>query len=433
MASNSLIIKSVEQLDYRVTVGDVASSAGLEINTAQQGLLALASDAGAHLQVTDSGEIVYLFPNNFRTILRNKYWRLQLKEWWEKIWQVLFYIIRISFGILLIASILIMMVVIAIIVIAISSSRDSDNNDSRSSGGGFFFFPYFWSSDIFWLFSPGYERNYYEQQNNSIHRAENRENKMNFLEAVYSFIFGDGNPNYNLEERRWQEIGTVIRSNGGAVVAEQIAPYFDEIDRISQEEEEYILPVLARFNGYPKVSPEGELIYYFPDLQVTANQQQKQSLDPYLTEKLWHFSNASSGQIMGAIALGGANFILALVLGSLLQGDIAAQIGGLVAFVDSIYWLLLAYGIAFLVVPLVRYFFVQRKNGKIEKRNYLRKERAIFLDQAKDNIRKKIDYARQFAAQKVISYEDITYTTERDIIDQEIEKLKGDRANDITT
>lgn len=428
MTPNPLIIKSVEQLDYRVTVGDVASNAGLEINTAQQGLLALASDAGGNLQVTETGEIVYLFPNNFRTILRNKYLRLQLQETWEKIWKIIFYIIRISFGILLIASILIMMVAIAVIVIAISSNRDSNNNDSRSSGGGFFFFPYFWSLDIFWLFSPGYERNYYERQNTSISRSEKRENKMNFLEAVYSFLFGDGNPNYNLEERRWQEIGSVIRSNDGAVIAEQIAPYFDEIDRVSKEEEDYIIPVLARFNGYPEVSPEGELIYYFPDLQVTANQQEKQSLDPYLQEKLWHFSNASSGQILGAIALGAANFILALVLGSLLQGDIAAQIGGLVAFVNSIYWILLGYGIAFLTVPLVRYFFVQWKNGKLEKRNYLRKQRAIELDRPDNKISQKIDYARQFAAQKVISSEDITYTTEQDLIDQEIEKLKGDRS-----
>ncbi len=73
------IMKSVEQLGYRVTVGDVAAQAGLNINLAQQGLLALASDVSGHLQVADSGEIIYLFPENFRTILRNKYWKLQLK------------------------------------------------------------------------------------------------------------------------------------------------------------------------------------------------------------------------------------------------------------------------------------------------------------------------------------------------------------------
>ena len=62
MTPNPKIIKSVEKLDYRVTVGDVAAQAGLELNFAQQGLLTLAGEAGGHLQVAESGDVVYLFP-----------------------------------------------------------------------------------------------------------------------------------------------------------------------------------------------------------------------------------------------------------------------------------------------------------------------------------------------------------------------------------
>ena len=154
---NPAIMKSIEQLDYAVTVGDVAAKAGLEINFAQQGLMTLASEVGGHLQVADSGEIVFQFPKNYRTVLRNKYWRLRLKETWEKIWKVLFYIIRISFGIVLVASIILMMIAIAAILIAVNSGKDS--NDSRDNGGGgFFFFP----TDIFWFFSPGGNYNRYE-------------------------------------------------------------------------------------------------------------------------------------------------------------------------------------------------------------------------------------------------------------------------------
>ena len=117
MNPNPQIVKSIEKLDYRVTVGDVAAQAGLELNLAQQGLLALASDAGGHLQVAESGDVVYLFPKNFRSILRNKYWQLRWQQWWSKVWLVLFYIIRISFGIILIASIALMLVAIVLIII----------------------------------------------------------------------------------------------------------------------------------------------------------------------------------------------------------------------------------------------------------------------------------------------------------------------------
>lgn len=423
MIFNPQISKAVEQLNYRVTVGDVAAQAGLEINTAQQGLLALASDAGGHLQVADTGEIVYLFPKNFRTILRNKYWKLRLQHWWGKVWKVLFYLIRISFGIILIASILLMVAAIAVIIISLNSSRDGNSQGSRSrsygGGGGYVFMPRFWiGPNLFWYFDPNY--NYYRRQRRqrATRATGTSEPEMNFLEAIFSFLFGDGNPNEDLEETRWQTIGSVIRNNGGAVVAQQVAPYLDAVD----PDENYMIPVLSRFNGYPEVSPQGEIIYYFPELQVMASQRRQQPVGAYLKEQLWRFSHATSNQRMLAIGLGAVNFILALVLGSLLQdGTIAAELGGLVAFVASIYWVLVGYAVAFLAIPLIRYFWIQGRNKKIEARNQQRQQRAIALNEANAALRQKIDFARQFATQKVIGKEDITYTTETDVVDQNLQ------------
>ena len=119
MAPNPTIMQAVEQLGYRVTVGDVAAKAGLDVNFAQRELLTLASEAGGNLQVAESGDIAYLFPKNFRDILRNKFLRLQLQEWWQKIWRILFYLIRISFGIVLVASILLIFVAITILLLSL--------------------------------------------------------------------------------------------------------------------------------------------------------------------------------------------------------------------------------------------------------------------------------------------------------------------------
>jgi hypothetical protein len=422
MAPDRTIMKAVEQLGYRVTVGDVATQAGLNINLAQQGLLALASDAGGHLQVAESGEIAYLFPKNFRSILRNKFLRLQLQEWWEKVWRVLFYLIRISFGIVLLLSIVLIFVAIALIVIGINSSSDNNSGGGGRShsggGGGGFSMPLLWiGPDIFWFFDPGYDQRYRRQ------RASSERSEMNFLEAIFSFLFGDGNPNSDLEERRWQEIATVIRNSRGAVAAEQIAPYLDDIgEGYKRELEDYMLPVLTRFNGRPEVSPDGEIVYHFPELQTTAKALEAQPVPAYLRERLWRFSQASSGQIMLAIGLGAMNFVGALVLGSLLKGGIAAQLGGLVAFVQSSYWLLLGYGIGFLAIPLIRYFWIQWKNSQLEAHNQKRQEQAIALNQADAALQKKLAYAQQFAAQNVINQEDLVYTSETDLIDQEIER-----------
>lgn len=424
MAPNPTLMQAVEHLGYRVTVGDVATQAGLNVNMAQAGLLALASDAGGHLQVAETGEIVYLFPKNFRTVLRNKFLRLRLKEWWEKIWKVLFYLIRISFGIILIASIVLIFVAIAVILIAINSSRDSDDSGGgHHGGGGMVFMPRFWfGPDIWWFFYPDYSDRYERR------RVSSPEGKrqMNFLEAVFSFLFGDGNPNADLEERRWQEIATVIRNNQGAVTAEQIAPYLDDMGKgWGKEYEDYMLPVLTRFNGQPEVSPDGEIVYHFPELQTTAQERNSQPVGAYLRERPWRFSQADSGQIMLSAGLGAVNIIGALVLNSLLRGEIGVQLaqsGGLIAFVQSIYWILLGYGIAFLSIPLIRYFWIQWRNQRVEARNQQRQERAIWLNQANSALQKKIAYAQQFAAKTVIGREDLAYTTETELIEQEIEQ-----------
>ncbi len=415
MALNPTIMQAVEKLDYRVTVGDIATQAGLNVAEASQGLLALATEAGGHLQVADDGDIVYLFPKNFRQVLRNKNLRLQLQEWWQKIWGVLFYLIRISFGIFLIVSIVLIYITIIVVISAANSDRDSDDRGSFSFGTGFFYFP-----DLFWFFGTDYNQNQYQRKN----KSPRDKSDLNFFESVFSFLFGDGNPNANLEERRWREIGTTIRSHKGAVVAEQISPYLDDIGETYQQDyEDYMLPVLSRFNGQPQVSPQGEIVYYFPELQVTATKKSNsRSNSNYLQEFLWRFSKASSGQIMLSVGLGAANLIGALILGNLLgDGTLAQEIGGLVGFVQGIYWLLLAYGIGFLGVPLIRYFWIQWRNGKIEKRNSQRQTRANLLSSGNEALQEKITFSRQFAQEKAIAQEDLAYTTETDLFDQEIE------------
>lgn len=425
MTLDPTVMKAVETLDYRVTVGDVAANAGLDVNVAQQGLIALAANTQAHLQVSEAGEIAYEFPKNFRTILRNKFWRVRLQETWDQVWKVLFYLVRISFGILLLVSILIIVAAIIAIFIALNSSqRDNNNRSSSRGGGGMMFIPRFWVGDLFWFFHfrPQRQRRVATTSATRSTTRSRDDDEMNFLEAVFSFLFGDGDPNGDLEEQRWQMIGTIIRNNGGAIAAEQVTPYLDDLGNVvAAEDEDYILPVLTRFNGIPQVSPQGNIIYHFPELQVTTENRRPSPVSAYLKAALWRFSAASSNKLTMAAGLGVFNFVAALLLGLLLQDPaIRTELGGFIAFVNSIYWLLLGYGTAFLAVPAGRYLWIQRRNQRIMAKNEQRQERAIALNEMSPALQDKVDYARQFAAQTVVSREDLAYTTETDLIDQEI-------------
>ncbi len=418
------IMQSVERLGYRATGGDVAAQAGIHVIRAEQGLLALASVAGGHLQVAESGEVVYEFPKNFRDILRNKYFQIQLQETWSKIWGVLFYLVRISFGVALIASIVLIAVTMIAITIALSTAARGGDGDGdwggdwggSGGGGGGWFMPRFWfPGDFFWIFSADPYDHYDQKQ-----RARTKEKaELNFLESVFSFLFGDGDPNEDLDDRRWQVIGNVIRNNRGAVTAEQIAPYLDELGTgYALEYEEYMLPVLTRFNGKPEVSPDGDLVYHFPELQKTVTEKRVSAVSAYLKEMRWEFSRATSGQKMMAIALGGVNLVGALALGKLLAG--IGAVGGLIGFVGAIYGLLLAYGIGFLAIPLARNFWVQWRNGTIDQRNDQRQLRAEQLNRGGAQLQKKLGFAQQFAAETVITDQDLIYSSDRDLLEQEL-------------
>jgi len=401
------LMSSIERLGYQVTVGDVAANAGIEINQAQKGLLALASQTQGDLLVSETGDIVYKFPHNFRSILTNRYWQLRFKEYLRAIWKAVFYIIRISFGIALLLSIALMSIAIVLIMIAASSTQDNDNNGSFGGGDGGSVI--FWGNpfDSFWLFEPNYKR-------------KNPSRKMNFLESVFSFLFGDGDPNADLEQRRWNTIATVIRNNRGSVIAEQLAPYLDNIKDI--ENDNYVIPVLSKFNGYPEVSPTGEIIYYFPELQVTTKNHSQSAISNYLEESTWQFTKASPEQVTLSVGLGSLNVALSFILGSLLKGSAAVKLGAFILFIASIYHGLIFYAAAFFAIPIMRYFALKRRNNNLEKRNTERQNLSNWLTQNLEKLQSKMLYASQYSQEKVIKAEDISYSTETNLLEQQWQK-----------
>ena len=253
------LMTAVEKLDYRVNCGDVATSAGLHLEAARSGLLALANETGGHLQVTDRGEVIYVFSPDFRQVLIRKYVRLKVRAWFDRIWTVVFYLIKISFGSLLITSISV--VYLTILAIAISASPANLGRCVLE----------IFRSDI-WDFGSkkSFTSPNSKQKSKPPIRSKTDRKPLNFLEAVFSVLFGDGNPNADLEQRRWSYIGNLIHRQQGVAIGEQIAPYLDNLGQgFDREYENYMLPVLMKFNGILEVSPTGQLVYHFPDLQTT--------------------------------------------------------------------------------------------------------------------------------------------------------------------
>jgi len=115
----------------------------------------------------------------------------------------------------------------AIFVLQNSNRDDRDDRGNRGYSGGFggggFGYSYMWGPSPLDLFF------YNSYQPYGINRYQDPQ-ELSFLESVFSVLFGDGDPNANLEERRSKTVAQLIRAKGGAVTAEELAPYMDPGD-----------------------------------------------------------------------------------------------------------------------------------------------------------------------------------------------------------
>ncbi|NJK35687.1 MAG: hypothetical protein HC919_12460 [Oscillatoriales cyanobacterium SM2_2_1] len=419
MLPNPQVMESVEKLRYQVTVADVAAQTGLNLEVANREVMLLASLTSGDLAVAESGDITYKFSPNFRGVLLQRSAAARTRAFWQAVWKWVFYLIRISFGIILVVSIMVVVVAIVVAIAAINSQnqRDERSDDRRSGGNNWFVYV----GNPFNLFYPSYGSRYPTNTQERLRSPEKAEGDRGFLENVFSFLFGDGDPNANAEERRYRLIAQVIRNHDGVVIAEQIAPYLDEVDSAATDNENFMLPVLVKFNGFPEVSQHGTFAYRFPDLQTTATSRQKATMPECFTEAPWQFSKSGSGAIALSAGLGIFYLVAALYLGVLLQSPVIQQnLIGFLGLVNGAFGFLLGYAILFLTIPSVRYFVIQVANQKILDRNIQRQQRADLLQQSLPQLASKLAFARQFAiAQKTLDTERISYSTEQDVLEQE--------------
>jgi hypothetical protein len=190
----------------RLTVSDVSALTGRDLKSARENLILLAALIKANLQVTNDGDIIYLFPKgqSVRNTLRSQSAALKMREFTNTLAGVLSYVFRISFGLALIASIAIIFTSLATVS---SSSNSSSNDRERKSSNMPLMFD---SSFIDIIFRPMY-RPSYRSVDRDIEISSNdasdildpftspinrrRARRISFLESFYSYIFGDENPN----------------------------------------------------------------------------------------------------------------------------------------------------------------------------------------------------------------------------------------------
>ena len=328
---------------------------------------------------------------------------------------------RVAFGVFFVTSVI--AVWTAILVIAMSGDKD----DSRSSRGSRSTAVWFNVIDIMRLFSY---MNMYRSYDDNL-EARRDPNRMNFLESVFSYMFGDGDPNAEFDDLRWNTIGNYIRSHGGVVVAEELAPFLDLPEKTDEEsfvvDEGFMLPVLTRFEGEPVVNEQGQLAYVFPKFQTTAMSWMPRKQPPtasHLAEQRWPFSKAKGTQL--ALV---ATFAVANVIGvSILDGIVYEQLAMGAISAPGLPYLMMAlqvYAWSFFAIPVFRWFINRWRNRTIDTRNQRRARSASSLTLPSASLRQKLESAQRLKKRQFVSRKDVVFSSSREM-DEQTKKWEED-------
>lgn len=413
-------IKAIKQ-KLRITPAELASTSELSINKSSYWLNKIAGETGAKLEVANDGTIFYQFAPGFTNVYRKRGMLKAALLLGAFLFNLLYWVVRVSFGVALVLSVMIIVVIfVALITLAIAAIFGDSGGDAGGVdlGGGFFDLSYL--VDIFdWNYSPSHS--HYSNSLPSARRDQYADYvearpRGNFFLETFSFLFGDGKPNSNLQEIRWQKIAKVIKENGGVVSAEQLAPYLDG----DMSDSGMIMNALAQFNGHPQVTESGFIVYVFPDFLSAVEELVLPRPEPYLEEAEWRFSNFSVDSQIFVLILAVLNF-----LGSWWLFKHIATIN-LLSHIAGLIDVLLTYSIVLLVIPAVRAIVLAILNSRIDMRNQKRKAAFEQVNKPMGEVLKELHEAREIRGQLLEglhSDKRIVYSSDKELLEQEFEEL----------
>ncbi|MDR1239069.1 MAG: hypothetical protein LBK27_03065 [Treponema sp.] len=253
------------------TVADVAAATALPLAVIREQLPRAADEYSARLEVTESGEIRYSFPRGF--VSRYRGFRAGLRNFFEhaghlaraffaglfKVWIMVMLVGYFA---------LFMLLALASLFIAVAGRSSNSGSRGRSSGGGVFLGPHIFDL-IFriWFYSeltksPDSRQRYGGQnagrpKGRPLHRA------------IFSFVFGDGDPNRDWAALEKKAFIACVQARRGVISL----PEYMALSGLEPEAaERELMARCFEFGGSPEATEAGTIVYRFDELLLRSDQ-----------------------------------------------------------------------------------------------------------------------------------------------------------------
>ncbi|MDR2072005.1 MAG: hypothetical protein LBP60_01040 [Spirochaetaceae bacterium] len=389
-----IFIAALKKQRGGVTVGDMAAITALPFHCIRNLLSRAAAEYNGRLEVGNSGEIFYSFPRGF--VSRYRGLGPACSRFFEKTLTVLKSFFAAAFKVwiaVMLAGYFILFVFITLAflcaIIAANVFSNTSRKNQRYSGGltgahfrllngifRFWFYKTLLDPGAPPVRGPGHPKN-----------SDTRP----LYKKVFSFVFGEGEPNKDWEKTEALGIIDYLRRKNGLIAL----PEFVILSGLEiQQAEQKILSYCVNYGGMPEATGEGTVVYRFDSLLVPGNKRASSSGDGFSapSKKPWKFSlnthktNRNFG-LINLVNLGFGSYFLYYILNPVAAGT--SSFSGPFYFVyRSLLFLnanpLLVIGVGlgiipvlfsllFWAVPALRAIGIKKKNAAIDLENQRKK------------------------------------------------------------
>ncbi|MCL2210520.1 MAG: hypothetical protein FWB95_01200 [Treponema sp.] len=390
---NAVYQKVVESLKRRKssTVADIAAATALPLSAVSELLPKAADEYSGHLRVTESGEILYYFPNVFSSRYRS--FSAKIKKlvsrftvFFKKALVLLF---KIWIMVMLIGY-FILFLLIALASVFLSVAARLNNNGSGTGGsnseGSSFSFGLFDILFRIWFYSEITKPfNNYEDRYDKV--PQKQKNPMH--KAIFSFIFGEEDPNINWDDQKNKAVISYIQSNKGVI---SLVEYMTFSGLNSLEAQKEILSFCSKFEGSPELTQDATIVYRFDKLLLRSdNNNFNELLPPIKRLKIFSVNSKTKNIVFTLIntfnlIFGGYFFYQSFAAGQLLSEESYRSASNIYAYVHLLLGLImpdphnlirivlglvpLLFSFFFWIIPLIRFFKEKKENENNKLQNF---------------------------------------------------------------
>lgn len=251
----SSLIRALQKLGGHATLGDVVSATALPAPQAEDGLKSLLESYRGHLEVSDSGDLLYRFG---RRLMR----RDHLSGWMrfkKTAWAIFKTAFKVWTAVMLVAYFVIF---VLLLIAALAANRDDKGFGGRRGGFGL--------GDalmLHWLMGgSGWSRGSLYYGDHHARRLP-KDARPPFYKKVFAFIFGPEEPRPTRLQKDRSTL-QLIRARRGVLTTAELV---EHTGLPMHKAEEEMGRLTGAYGGDPEVSAKGEVVYAFPELMKSVH------------------------------------------------------------------------------------------------------------------------------------------------------------------